>query len=141
MADADLSLDGLTETLADLDDLADRYDGEPIYVVGAGAEYAVYLEFGTEDMPPYPFFRPAVRELRRDPEAFVERLTDEAFDMDSLETTADVVETVAFALERQLKHNVAAARPTGRRSPGTDPDHPQVDTGTLRASIRAERIA
>jgi hypothetical protein len=141
MADVEIDLEGVARARDTLDDIKERYDAEPIWVTGSSAEYSIDLEFGTEDFPPYPFFRPAVRDLRRDPESFIERNTDETFDMDSLETSEDVVEAVALALERQLKLNVSADRAAGRRSPGTDVDHPKVDTGNLRAGIRAERIA
>jgi HK97 gp10 family phage protein len=45
-------------------------------IVGAGAFYSPYLEYGTSKMPPYPYLRPAV-EAKMDE---IERLLGEALD-------------------------------------------------------------
>lgn len=123
---------------AQLDKLKEQYDDDPVYLVTSGTEYHVYLEYGTRDMPPYPTFRPAVNEFRANPKAFLLKNT-ELNSLDGLDSTQEVVKTVAFALERQIKINATAAASSGR-SPGTHPDHPQVQTGTLRSRIQARRI-
>jgi len=122
---------------ASLEELKDDFEPEPSFVVESGAEYSVYLEFGTEDMPPYPFFRPAIRELKADPEAFLLK-NSELDSLGDIDSTAELVKNTAQALERQIKINATAQAPG--RSPGTDADHPQVQTGNLRAKIRARRI-
>jgi hypothetical protein len=81
-------------------------------------------------MPPYPFFRPALRELENNPDSFA--------DPETADDLQEYIKKIAFSLERQLKVNVTAERGSGR-SPGVNPEHPQVDTGTLRNSIEARR--
>jgi len=95
------------------------------------------LEMGTRNMPPYPFFIPAVREFRANPESFITDKTDFG-SIDEIQSTKQMVEAVATALQRQIQIN-ATAQASGR-SPGTAPDNPQVDTGNLRASISVQRV-
>lgn len=135
MSSFELDLDD-TAVKERLRDLKDDYADNPVWVVGTNVEYAVYLEFGTRHMPPYPFFRPAVRELEANSEAFINKHTNSA--IDEIGSTDEMVKTVALALERAITQNANAAAPD--RSPGTDPEHPQIDTGTLVNSIQAERI-
>jgi hypothetical protein len=88
-------------------------------------------------MPPYPFFRPAIRELEADPEGFI--LDNSGYSsIEEIPSADQIIEAVAFGLERQIKQNATAA--AGDRSPGTHPDHPKVQSGNLRASISATRI-
>jgi len=136
MTEFDVTLDGLESVQAELDATLDRIETDAKFEVGAGAEYAVFLEFGTEDMPPYPFFRPAIREFRANPRACVAE--NAGITVDNIETAEGLVEAVALALENQITTNANANRPG--RSPGTDGDHPQVDTGNLVNSIQAQRI-
>jgi len=132
----ELELDdtGLREAL---DDLKETGTSDRVEVVGSTVEYGVYLEFGTEDMPPYPWFRPAVREFRANPERF---LTDNTgyTSVEEIPSADALVTAIAQALVNQMESNVSAASSTDR-SPGTAPDHPQVDTGNLKASIEAVR--
>jgi hypothetical protein len=139
VVDIDLDLDGVQGLQERINDLEDRYDQDPIYAVGTNVEYGVYLEFGTEDMPAYSWFRPAIREFERDPEGFIQDTTDFA-GVDEINTTKEMVEAVATGLANRMKDNVNAQDPTGDRSPGTHPDHPKRDTGNLTASIQAVRI-
>jgi len=88
-------------------------------------------------MPPYPFFRPAVREFQANPESFILDKTDFG-SIDEIQGTKQMVEAVATALQRQIQIN-ATAQASGR-SPGTAPDHPQVQTGNLRSSIKVQRV-
>lgn len=134
---------GVGRVLDLFEDIGVEWGGEALYIVGTNVEYAVHLETGTADRPAYPWVRPAIADYNRDPGAFIARNTDVSSlgDLGGLE---DLVKTVAFAFERQLKINVNArndgAGPSGRRSPGTNPDHPGVDTGNLINSIRAEQV-
>jgi len=88
-------------------------------------------------MPPYPFFIPAVREFRANPESFILDKTDFG-SIDEIQGTKQMVEAVATALQRQIQIN-ATAQASGR-SPGTAPDHPQVQTTNLRSSIQVQRV-
>ena len=109
------------------------YGQDVAWVVGVGAEYGAYLEFGTSKMPPYPYLFPAARDvMRRD------FLTLEAQAHSKTQPIPWLVQEVALAIEGQAKRNVTA--PGGDRSPGTHPDHPQVDTGNLRSSIEAAPV-
>ena len=88
-------------------------------------------------MPPYPFMRPAIREFEAGPEQFVRKHA--GVEIDGLESTNQVVKTVAFAFETAITQNANANAPD--RSPGTDPEHPKVQSGNLRARINARRIS
>jgi len=156
-------MSGQAEVQAALDELRDDYASEPIYVVGDNSEYGIVLEFGrgpivapegsaipieTEDgtifrkrvsgHPPYPWFRPAIRELKANPERFIVKNSN-LNGLNDINSTKELVEATAFALESQMKKNVTAQGSVDR-SPGTKPDHPKVQSGNLRASISAVRI-
>lgn len=129
---------GAADMLDAIDDLKDQVDGTATFVVGSNVEYSIFLEFGTSKMQAYPWLRPAVRELQRNPEAFIEANTNTS--IDELDSVDAVVRVIALALERKMTNNVTAEG--GRdRSPGTHPDHPARDTGNLAASIKAVRIS
>lgn len=135
--DIDLETDGFAELRADFEQLEERGTTDRVYVVGANAEYAVYLEFGTRDMPPYPFFRPALAEFRANPEGFITDNTGFTR-LEDIPTADALVDAIATGLLNQITDNADASQ--GNRSPGTAPDHPKVQTGNLKASIRAERV-
>lgn len=146
-----------------LDQLRDDWEGVAEFIVSSGAEYSLAIEMGrgpveaqdaealrfeNEDgeiiyrtsvsgHPPYPFFRPAIRELEANPEAFILKNT-ELDALDGIDSANEAVEIVARSLEAQMKRNATANAPN--RSPGTHPNHPQVDTGNLRARIVARRV-
>jgi len=140
--DIEFDFEGAGTVRTELEDLEDAGTTEREYRVESGAEYSQYLEFGTRNMPPYPFFRPAVREARRDPDGFID------FEP---ETPAEYIQALAFALEAKMKANVTA-QGSQDRSPGTHPDHPRSgfigtfdgeeieNTGNLRARIQARRL-
>lgn len=163
MTEISVDLDGLEETKAEFEALIERVETDAVFKVGASAEYAVFLEFGrgpvTPDSadalrfeneegdvifrtrvsghPPYPFFRPALREFEANPESFI--LDNTGFgSLNDIESGEELVKSVAGALESQIKTNANANR--GGRSPGTHPNHPVVQTGNLVASIQAVRI-
>jgi len=133
----DFELDGDGALAEAFDELEDDYAQGPVYVVGTNVEYAVYVEFGTEDHPPYPFFRPAIREFRANPESFILDNSDFG-SLDEIDSTEDLITGIAVSLENQITTNANANR--GGRSPGVDSDHPVVDTSNLVNSISAVRI-
>jgi len=125
------SIRGLAALFDRFDGLRDRWGGKVTWVVGSsGVEYAVYLETGTKDMPPYPWFRPAI--------IHVMRARGDAI-ADSVDTADELVKELAKEMMNQMKENVNAGE-AADRSPGTDPEHPKVQLGNLRASITARRI-
>ena len=134
--DIDLSNDDLLDER--FEDLKQRGEGDAVYVTGTNVEYGIYLESGTRDMPPYPWFAPAVREFRADPETFILKNTDYP-DIDAIPTANELVEAIAVGLQQQMEAN-ASALSAGDRSPGTDPEHPKRETGNLVAGINATRI-
>jgi len=137
MSDFDFDLDGMASLKEAVGDLEDDFVSDTVYVTESGAEYSVYLEFGTEDMPPYQFFRPAVREFKANPRTFLADNTEYG-SLSEIDTTDELVKAVAFALESQIKTNATAE--AGGRSPGVDDDHPQVQTTNLRSKIKARKI-
>ena len=121
-------IDDLADTFRDL---KTRYADGVVYVTGTNVEYSVYLETGTENMEPYPFLFPAMRDVARSWEKYG--------DSDDIDSTEALVKAVAFDIEAQAKKNVRAATAAGR-SPGTHPAHPEVQIGNLIGSIRTERV-
>lgn len=113
MAEFDLELEGLSETIEDLERLEERWTGQQQWLVGTSVEYAIYLEFGTSEMDPKPFFRPAVDRVQS-------KIEDIADGADSID---DLLSRVAIALEREVKQVITKKG--------------LIDTGTLRASITA----
>jgi hypothetical protein len=138
MTDIELDLSGVSELQATIEALQERGGSDAVYVTGTDREYGIFLELGTEDMPPYPWFRPAIREFRANPKRFIRDNTDFS-GIDEIETADELVATVATALQTQMEKNVSA-NTSADRSPGTHPDHPQRDTGALVNSIQAVRI-
>lgn len=138
MTNFDLSLDGADNLTRKFAEVKQRGEGDRVDVVGTNVEYGIYLEMGTEDMPPYPWFRPAIREFKANPERFILDNTGYS-SIDNIPSANHLIGAVSSALERQMKNNVSADR-SADRSPGTHPEHPKVDTGNLRASIQAVRV-
>jgi hypothetical protein len=122
MSDFEVEVEGFRRVLESLEDIQDDIRGAGTVTIGTGVEYAVYLEFGTSDMDPKPFFRPALAELRvQGVERFLRSNTNlSAEQIDELET---LVDAVGLALERRIKEIIT------KKS--------LIDTGTLRASILA----
>jgi hypothetical protein len=126
MAEFSLDLDGLDETLRELEDLEDDVETLAEFTVGTGVSYSVFLEFGTSKMDAKPFFRPAISEVRsRGVEGFIAENTGTT--VDALGDAGDVLRVLALALERRIKEIIT--------------DKGLIDTGTLRASVVAVRGA
>jgi len=139
MSDVSLDLSGVEQLKEEIEDLKDSYGDNPVWVVGTNVEYGVYLEFGTEDMPPYPWLLPATEEFKRDPEGFITDTTA-VQSIDEIPSTDALVKVVANGLANRATDNVNAQDPSGDRSPFTHPDHPKRDTGNLTADIGAIRV-
>lgn len=108
-----VSVNGVTRTLASFAGAKHKVKNLPSYVVGASAEYAAYVEFGTTSNRAQPYLFPAARYVMRT-------------EFDSLASSArsvgDLIRRVALAIEREAK----------KRAP--------VDTGNLRSSIQAVKL-
>jgi hypothetical protein len=117
MTDMDIDVD-LAGPLQAIDDLQERYAGDgAAWVVGTRVNYAVYVNFGTRNQDPQPFFSSAVAEAQADLAGFVAANTRTT--VSEADSAEELVKTVALALERRMKELAP------------------VDTGTLRASIAA----
>lgn len=103
---------GFTETLAAFEALEIQAQDDTIYVVGSSVEYAIYQELGTSKMSAQPYLRPAAEAVS----ARFDTIAEQA------DGPGDIVRRMALAIEAEAK----------QRAP--------VDTGTLRNSIKAERI-
>jgi len=151
------------DTFDALEDLGDKWDTDAVYTVGSNVEYGVYLEFGRGPIeappdsaipietadgtifrqsvsghPPYPWFRPAIREFKANPTDFVTDNT-EFSSIREIPNGDILVKAIATALENQMTDNVNAQKAVDR-SPGTHPEHPRRDDGNLTASISAVRV-
>lgn len=93
--------------------LADSWSGRVEWVVGTNVEYSIFVEFGTSRMKAQPYIRPAIQSAKRN----AQRLAAES------DTLEEFVAKLALHIERVAK----------QRCP--------VDTGNLRASIRAEKLS
>jgi len=126
MADFETELESFERVLESLNDIERQLDpGEPV-VVGTAVQYSVFLEFGTSDMDPKPFFRPALAELRvKGIEGFIEEsgILRAGKEFNDVEDADEVVDALALALERRIKEIITQKG--------------LIDTGTLRASIVA----
>jgi hypothetical protein len=93
------------------------WTGSDRWIVGVGAEYGAYVEFGTRRMRAQPYLFPAARQVvRTQLPALEARARTSPTPLDTL------VALLATAIEAEAK----------RRAP--------VDTGNLRASIEAAPI-
>lgn len=122
MTNIEAEVEGFRRVLESLDDLEERFDSDRRFLVGTAVNYAIFLEFGTSDMDPKPFFRPALAELRQ---KGIERFVE---DNSNLETEAirdldNLLGAVALSLERRIKEIITQKG--------------LIDTGTLRASVLA----
>jgi hypothetical protein len=122
MVNVELELEGFRNLIDALNDLEARLDSDTTWLVGTAVNYSVFLELGTSDMDPKPFFRPALGELRaKGVGGFIRDNTNTT--LEALDETDEVVAAVAFGLERRIKEII------------TRKD--LIDTGTLRASVLA----
>lgn len=103
---------GLTSAVSMLEGLAPE-GGTARYSVGTNVEYAPYVEFGTYKMAAQPYMRPAAREVRGN-------LSSHLSGADSVDA---MVKSIAQQVERRAKQKCP------------------VDTGTLRASIRTQKVS
>ncbi|QPL12237.1 neck protein [Halorubrum phage Hardycor1] len=108
MVDLGMSVTGVAQAIGALKKLKSGVTGGNGYIVGVGAEYGAYVEFGTSVMEAQPYLFPAARHVMR---TQFDALARRATDLD------DLTRRLALAIEAEAK----------RRAP--------VDTGNLRGSI------
>ena len=107
------TLSGLSAVESTLDGVEEQWGNAPTWVVGTNVEYAVHVEFGTSSQEAQSHLRDAVKQTMR---SDADRLADEASSADEL------IEMIAHTIERRTKELAP------------------VDTGTLKASYKAERV-
>jgi len=124
MTSFDIDINGLEEHQRELQDQAEQWS-QPSgsWYVGTAVEYAVYVEFGTSKMDARPFFRPALVEAQRDLEEFVR--SNHKKTLSQVDSPSELVRVIADALERRIKIIIT--------------EKGLIDTGTMRASVRAVR--
>jgi hypothetical protein len=113
------TLSGFSAVESTLDQVGDDWGEDASGVVGSPAEYSAPLEFGTATRKPYPFMRPAVKDVER---KGVEHYAEGA------SGTRELVDEIGNTIERLAKHYASSGVPPG----------PDVDTGNLRAGIAYE---
>lgn len=106
------TLRGVASTRASLQLLEERWVQSAKWVVGSDVEYAAYVEFGTSKMAAQPYLRPALEEARRGLDQIA----------DGVNSLSELIAAIALKVERTAKQIVP------------------VDTGTLKASIRAQKV-
>lgn len=108
----------------DLNDEIKDWNGDaPTWVVGTSVEYAIYVEFGTGERNPRPFFRPVLTEAQRDLSEFVAENTSKS--LSQIDDPEELTRTIALAMESRVKEVIE------RKG--------LIDTGTMRASVKAIR--
>lgn len=123
MSDFSFGLD-LEEHQQHLDDeIEDWSENAPTWVVGTAVEYAIYVEFGTSERNPRPFFRPVLTEAKRDLSEFVRRHTETS--LSRIDNPDELTRVIALALARRVKEVIT--------------EKGLIDTGTMRASVKAAR--
>jgi hypothetical protein len=104
-------------TMLGLNGVLDALDydgfGTQKYRVGTNVEYAVYVEYGTATNEAQPYLRPAVEQAISELDEHV----------DSVDSPDELVERLALRIEALAKEEAP------------------VDTGALRNSISAQRVA
>lgn len=122
--DFNVETTGFDTAIEDLKDIEEDLGQGGPWIVGTKVNYAIYLEAGTSKMSAKPFFRPALAEVRMQGiDGFIDANTRKS--VDEIDDVADLVKTLALALERRIKQIITAKG--------------LVDTGTLRASVTATR--
>lgn len=120
--DFEVETTGFTDAIEELKDLEEDLGQGGPWVVGTAVEYSIYLEFGTRHMDPKPFFRPVLAEVRsQGVEDFID--DNSRTTVGDIDDVDELVRTLAFAIERRVKEVIT------RKG--------LVDTGTLRASVKA----
>ena len=110
MVNLGMSVVGVSQAIDSLNAVKSGFTGDVAYVVGVGAEYGAYVEFGTSKMEAQPYLFPAARTV----------VNTEFSQLEAQATTVgDLVRMVALAIEREAKRNAP------------------VDTGNLQNSIEA----
>jgi len=122
-----LNVFGIAAALDMFQDVQDAVQ-PAVWEVGTNVEYALYVEFGTEEHEAYPYLRPGIARA----EKRFDELADKADDTDEL------VKLVALAIEEETKKHMK------RVESSTDvawrPGGHLIDTSTLIGSIEAEKI-
>lgn len=109
-----LTVKGADSVIDTFQKASKAYGETEAWIVGVGAEYAAYVEFGTSRNRAQPFLFPAADKVMRTDFKRLEKACHK-----SPNPTATLQKTIALAIEREAKG----------RAP--------VDTGALRASIEA----
>lgn len=163
MVDIDVDLEGVADVTQELESLKDKWTTNETWRVGSNVEYGIILEMGrgpvradsgylkfevdgetkfrksVKGHPPYPWFRPAVREFIANPDVFIAK-NSEVSGLATANSAEGLLRLIALGLESQMTANASAKSSMVSRSPGTHPEHPQRDTGQLIGSIQAVRI-
>ena len=111
--DLGVKVHGTRQAIQGIQKFRERWGHDSAWIVGVGAEYGAYVEFGTSRMQSQPYLFPATRHVMRSEFGEVEREAG---------SPQELVSALAHAIEAEAK----------RRAP--------VDTGNLRSSITAVRV-
>lgn len=110
----DVQIDGVAGTVGMFQKAKMAYSKTVEWKIGTNVEYAAYVELGTSSQAAQPYLRPALKQARSQANGIIAKHNG---DIEA------AVKEIALVVEREAK----------RRCP--------VDTGNLRASIRAERVS
>ncbi len=108
-----LQVHGTRQVIKGIQQFRETWGKDSAWIVGVGAEYGAYVEFGTSRMQEQPYLFPAARHVMRSQFGGIEQQAG---------SPEELVSALAHAIEAEAK----------RRAP--------VDTGHLRSSITAVRV-
>jgi phage gpG-like protein len=118
-----VTLTGLSQTIKALESLRFQFADGVTYVAGPTVEYAVFHELGTSKMKARPFARPAAERVQANPS-----LAGQFVEANSLleVNEEELVKATALAVEQEMVRTIT------RKG--------IIDTGTLRESVKTERV-
>lgn len=124
-----MELQGLAGAVNALETLKEGYGQDVAYIVGVGAEYGAYVEFGTSNMEAQPYLFPAARKAVRTELPQIEQ--EARFSATPMEY---IVSQTAQAIEAEAKpkapvdtgflHSSIQAYPAGQDHPGPKGSNP-----------------
>jgi hypothetical protein len=114
---------GIGAVLDMLESLKFEFGDGVVYIVGPTVEYAIYHEMGTSKMKARPFARPAAERVQANLDTKIGGFLDGGLGSAGEE---EILQATALAVEAEMKRIITQKG--------------LIDTGTMRASVRIEKV-